>query len=103
MRANENYWHDIFKNDAASTEIRSETPLLSLEYFKITDCLAVDIMHDIFEGVCHVELALILKYFIMEKKYISINTLNDCKINFQYPHHDLCNISVDIATNHIVN
>lgn len=103
LRTNENYWQDIFLDDASSTGIRSETPFLMLKFFKIPDILAVDVMHDIFEGICHVELSVILKYFILEKNYFDLEQLNNRKLNFQYPENDRANKSIQIGLNHIMN
>lgn len=103
LRNNENYWHDIFSDDLSSTGIRNESPFLALQYFKVTENAAVDIMHDFFEGICHVEITLILKNFILEKKLFNLEDLNIRKQNFQYHDHDLTNKSVDINLTHLNN
>lgn len=44
--------------------------------FHVTENFSVDIAHDIFEGVGHSVMALILHQFVMVEHFFSIETLN---------------------------
>lgn len=44
-------------------EIKKECVFNALEDFHATDNLSIDIMHDLFEGVCVLDMADIIKYF----------------------------------------
>lgn len=101
LRTAESYWQDIFLDDVSLTGLRSDSPFLSLQFFKVTENVGVDIMHDIFEGICHVELAMILKYFILDKQFLTLEVFNSRKRNFQYHELDLKSKSVDVSLNHI--
>ncbi|XP_055708767.1 uncharacterized protein LOC129804991 [Phlebotomus papatasi] len=57
--------------------------LNSLPLFHVTQNYGVDIMHDIYEGICHFTLSEILIHFIKKKKYFTINDLNDRKEAFK--------------------
>lgn len=52
--------------------------------FHVYDNPSVDYMHDILEGIVQYELALILNYFIVDKKYFTLEVLNDRINNFNY-------------------
>lgn len=52
--------------------------------FHVYDNPSVDYMHDILEGVVQYELALILNSFIFQKKYFTLDILNDRINNFNY-------------------
>lgn len=45
--------------------------------FHATTNLAIDVMHDIFEGICRYDIALILRYYIYKKKYFTLAELNN--------------------------
>ncbi|XP_041823596.1 uncharacterized protein LOC121628577 [Melanotaenia boesemani] len=57
--------------------------LNSLKYFHSSDNYAVDIMHDLLEGVVQYELKLVFQY-LMKNGYISMNTLMDRINSFNY-------------------
>jgi len=66
--------------------------------FHVTENYAVDIMHDLLEGVCKYDIGLMLNKMIFSCKYFTLNTLNDRIELFNYGTIDIQNrplISVD--------
>lgn len=61
------------------------------------------LMHDFFEGICHTELALILDYFIYEKKFLTLNEFNLKKKYFVHDDVDSKNLCENISQDHIKN
>lgn len=100
LRNENNYLENLLENDVSKTGVRESCVFNSLDYFHVTDCVSVDMMHDLFEGICHVELGYILDFFINEKKFFSLYTLNQRKSNFNYG-LDQDKLSTDITSNHI--
>ncbi|XP_075158213.1 uncharacterized protein LOC142231489 [Haematobia irritans] len=62
-------------------------PFDEIPSFHCTENFAVDLMHDVFEGVCHNILTEAIKYFI-NMDYVTLNSLNDRLSTFRYPKHD---------------
>ncbi|KAL2078827.1 hypothetical protein ACEWY4_006697 [Coilia grayii] len=62
--------------------VKSECLLNSLRYFHTIDNFAVDVMHDILEGVAQLEVKLILKY--IAEKSISFKEINQRIQSFNY-------------------
>lgn len=58
-------------------------------------------MHDVFEGVCHFDLCLILNYYIETVNLFNIDTLNDRNNLFNYGPVDINNMSNNIKLDHI--
>lgn len=56
--------------------------------FHCTENFAVDIMHDLFEGICHLIISNSLLYFIKKMEFFSLQTLNDRLSNFHYEKYD---------------
>ena len=54
--------------------INSRSTLLDCPHFKITQCLVHDVMHVLFEGICPLELRLILEH--VTKNYITLDEVN---------------------------
>lgn len=67
LRNEANYWEDVSSNDVSASGIRESCIFCKINSFKITDNISVDIMHDLFEGICHIELCNIVANFILEK------------------------------------
>jgi len=61
-----------------------------LSHFHVTQGYPPDIVHDLFEGIVPVELALCLREFV-SKKYLSLETLNTLILNFPYKWGDRTN------------
>lgn len=65
--------------------------------------MLMDIMHDLYEGVCHYDMCHKIKYFITIAKLFTLDTLNDRKSNFNYDPIEFGNISPNISINHLNN
>lgn len=76
-RTRENYAHHVQLNDASATGVKHNSCLNSLQYFHVTENIGVDIMHDVLEGVAPLEVKLMLRHFIYEEKYFSLDLLNE--------------------------
>ncbi|KAB0805319.1 hypothetical protein PPYR_02289 [Photinus pyralis] len=88
LRTAEDYWQHLFQNDVSQTGIKEMCVFNAIPSFRAADNISVDIMHDIFEGICHVELCQILNCFVYDKKYFTLSILNNRKANFQYHRSD---------------
>lgn len=64
--------------------VNEESVLSDVETFEVTDNPSVDIMHDVFEGVCVYDMGHILYDFIFVKRYFTLETLNFQLIAFDY-------------------
>lgn len=62
-----------------------------LPYFHNTENIHFDVMHDIYEGICRYDFGKILKNFIYEKKYFTLETLNNRIRLFDYTEADVGN------------
>lgn len=56
--------------------------------FHCTENFAVDVMHDLFEGVCHNIFGESLQYFIKKMKYFTLDEFNQRLKVFSYDSHD---------------
>jgi hypothetical protein len=56
--------------------INRRSPLTDLRGFDICSGLIPDIMHDILEGVLPLEMKLLLKHFVCEKKLLTLSTID---------------------------
>jgi len=52
--------------------------------FHLTENYAVDIMHDLLDGVCKYDIGLMLNQMIFSFKYFTLKTLNDRIKSFNY-------------------
>lgn len=92
LRNKRNYNGNIVKKDSKLTGIYEESIFNTVHLFHVVENFAVDIMHDIYEGIgnynmCHIILKLIyLKYFNLE-------TLNNRKQHFNYRSSEIGNFS----------
>ena len=84
LRSPETYENDLKLNNVKLTGVKSECVLNSITSFHVSDNYAVDVMHDILEGVCHYDIILLLKYYIYEVKYFSLEILNERLVSFNY-------------------
>ncbi|KYM96683.1 hypothetical protein ALC62_12647 [Cyphomyrmex costatus] len=94
MRTIINYDNDLKINNSQNTGIKNKSLLNDLPSFHVVENYYADVMHDIFEGVCHYVLCHAITYFIMKIKYFDLEMLNLRKQNFEYGPKDIENISV---------
>ena len=90
MRTPENYEQDLASQNLPETGIKCACPLNELSYFHVTLNRAPDVMHDMLEGVCPLEVHLILNKLI-DKHYFTLETLNGRITSFNYGLPDLKN------------
>lgn len=102
LRNVENYKMDVATNNFSITGVKEECVFNSIESFHVTTNFCVDVMHDIFEGICHYDLAHVLTYFIKTRKYFDLKTLNVRKQTFNYSELEIGNNSREITESHIV-
>lgn len=102
IRTAQSYADDLTKNDFQTTGIREECAFNQLHSFNVVSCPSVDIMHDLFEGVCHFQLTKIILYFI-DKNYFTLDDLNNRKSLYDYGVYEIDNKSVDIKLAHLKN
>jgi len=76
LRDKINYEEDIAKNNVSITGIKEICAFNILESFHAVENYSVDIMHNLLEGVCRYEIIYILHYFIVQRQYFTLNTLN---------------------------
>lgn len=101
LRTRENYENDVHLNDPRNTGIREECVFNSITSFHVVENLSVDIMHDIFEGVCHYDLSHIILYYIEKVKIFDLNTINNRIQIFNYlPRR---NVPGKIKREHLIN
>lgn len=74
-----------------------------LSYFHNTENIHFDLMHDLYEGVCRYDFGKILKDLIFEKKYFTINILNNRIKYFNHADVDIGNKVPPIPLNHVEN
>ena len=79
MRTNENYSLDVLQSDFKQTGIYQESILNSITNFHVTKNYSVDIMHDLFEGVCHFNICHIINYYIETIQLFTLKELNNRK------------------------
>ena len=76
LRTKTQYDEHLHIGDMSQTGIKEECIFNRLPDFHVTENFAVDIMHDILEGICESDLIALIKYCTLEKKYFSFIELN---------------------------
>lgn len=71
-----NYDQDVLLADLSQTGIREVSIFNEVESFHVTTNFAVDITHDIFEGICNYDMSHIINYLVKVKKYFTFERLN---------------------------
>lgn len=84
LRNRLNYDADVRTNDVSVTGIKSQCIWNTLRTFHVTENLAVDIMHDFLEGICHYDLCAVLDQLITFDNFFTIDTLNERIEAFDY-------------------
>lgn len=67
------------------------------KYFHVTEGLAPDIMHDILEGCLQYETKELIKYIVLDAKFISLSDLNQKITSFPYGYVESPNKPVPIS------
>lgn len=84
IRTKDTYKVDLESNDITKTGIKAECSWNRIKSFEVTSNFAVDIMHDVFEGVAGFDIILLLDQFINRDKYFSLNVLNSRIKHFNF-------------------
>lgn len=85
LRNKINYNSDILKNNVQDSGIKEQCAWNDVDGFHVTENFCVDIMHDVFEGVCNYDMGSILYELISVKKLFTLEDLNFKITNFNYP------------------
>lgn len=101
MRNVQNYSEDVVTMNFIETGIYKDSFLNQITSFHVTKNYCIDIMHDLFEGICHYDLCHIIRYYIDTAKLFSLETLNSRKMNFNYGQIEIGNISPPITALHL--
>jgi len=91
LRNKTNYDEDISINNITLTGLKEVCVFNQINSFHVTQNFAVDIMHDILEGVCKYDIGMILKKMIYDFNYFTIDTLNNRIESFNYGSIDIRN------------
>ncbi|XP_030757984.1 uncharacterized protein LOC115883721 isoform X1 [Sitophilus oryzae] len=98
-RTVENYELDA-SNTNSMMGISKISLLNNIPSFHVVTNYYADVMHDLFEGICHYDLCHIIEYFIT-MKYFDLDGLNDRKQNFEYGPIDINTICGKIEPHHL--
>lgn len=101
-RDKDNYEEDVIGNNVQLTGIKEQSIFNEINSFHVTSNFAVDILHDISEGVCHYDMCHIINHFI-KSKYFSLETLNARKYMFNYGEIEIDHRSPKITKAHLAN
>jgi len=101
IRTIDNYSVDVLSNNFKETGIYQESILNRIKSFHVTDNFCVDIMYDLFEGVCHYNMCHIIKYYTETVQLFSLENLNNRKSAFNYGSLEVGNCSPPILDSHI--
>lgn len=101
FRNKQNYEQDVIKNDSGESGILANSILNKIHLFHVVKNYSLDIMHDIFEGICHYDVCHIIKYYVNEAKIFTLDTLNLRKQYFDYGEIESGNISNSIQNIHL--
>lgn len=95
LRTVTEYAKDASLNNFVTSGIQEDCVFHQFPNFHFISCPSADIMHDVFQGVCHIQMTKIILHFIKEKIF-SLDDLNNRKALFDFGHYEIGNISVDI-------
>lgn len=84
LRNVDNYTQDVETNNFLLTGITQNNILNNINSFHVTTNFCIDVMHDIFESVCHYNTCHIITYYTKTVKILSLETLNFKKPNCNY-------------------
>jgi len=81
LRNKRNYEEDVLKNDYKQTGVHEKSVFNLVNSFHVVQNFSVDIMHDIFEGVCVYDMCHIILNLI-KSGYYNLENLNNRKQHF---------------------
>lgn len=87
------------ENLVSTTGIREISVFNQIKSFHVVENFALDLMHDLHEGVCGYVLSKVLSHFI--GKYFSVDELNVRKESFNYDYAEIGNLSKPINLKHL--
>lgn len=93
LRNVDNYVQNIETNNFSLTGINQNNILNNTNSFHVTTNFYVDVMHGIFEGVCHYDMCHIITYYTETVKLLSLETLKLKKQHFNYGELEQKNLS----------
>lgn len=100
LRSMESHNEDLDKQPS-ETGLKFDSYFNTLNHFHVTKNIYSDLMHDGFEGFIKFGLANALKYFIFEKKFITLESLNKNLNSFNYGEIEVENRPPSIKEEHI--
>jgi hypothetical protein len=100
MRNEANYEEDVMEHNVSATGVHERCVFNEIPSFNVCENYSFDIMHDLLEGVFHYDLAQIFKY-LFSKKFLTLETLNDCRSTFDYGPMQIGNLTELITKEHI--
>lgn len=82
----ERYLQQISEGQASPQDfgIQENSILNDLNFFNSTENFSYDVMHDIFEGVCPMDIKFVLRHFVIEVKILTVDSINERINNFRY-------------------
>lgn len=101
-RTEQSYEEDLNKHDVSSG-VKEPCVWHKLPDFHLTSNFAVDIIHDIFEGICTYDLTALLRTLIIDYKLFSLDSLNSRMKSFNYGKFENSNIPPLINPEHLKN
>ncbi|XP_071831544.1 uncharacterized protein [Apostichopus japonicus] len=102
LRNFNNYNEDVRRNDPASTGVKIPCLLNDLAHFHVTTNYAPDLMHDLLEGICGLEVHLVLGN-LLQDGFFDLDLLNSRITSFDYAPFDSKNKPSPISRNKVQN
>lgn len=102
VRRQRDYDIDVATDDPSTTGIKTTCLLNDVHNFHVTNNFAPDIMHDLLEGVCSLEVHLVLETLIQDG-YFTLDLLNSRITSFDYGIPDAKNKPSVISANKLQN
>lgn len=83
LRNEDNYFADVNSKNLSETGVRHKAIWYALDGFHLFEQVAVDMMHDILEGVVNYTMTLVINSLLL-KKYFTLKELNNKAETFDY-------------------
>lgn len=101
LRDKKNYESLLSQKNASRSGLKETCVFNEVDYYHVTQNTAVDPQHDLLEGVCRYDVALVLYYFIYIMKLFSLQDFNDRLKSFMYGSNDNENKPPPILEKHL--